>query len=77
MRGDAALSYADRADFIHELARVISLLVTAKHACGDGFLPIMCKFCPKFLLIMCNFYSKFLPIMCKRLANPSKMREIG
>ena len=57
-------------------ARVISLLVTAKHACGDGFLPIMCKFCPKFLPIMCNFYSKFLPIMCKRLANPSKMSKI-
>ena len=39
----AALSYAHRADFIHGLARVISLLATAKHACGDAFLPIMCK----------------------------------
>ena len=40
------------------------------------FLPIMCNFYPKFLPIMCNFYPEFLPIMCKRLANPSKMREI-
>ena len=29
-----------------------------------------------FLPIMCNFRSKFLLIMCKRLANPSKMREM-
>lgn len=43
---------------------------------GGAFLPIMCNFCQKFLPIMCNFYPKFLPIMCKRLANPSKMREI-
>lgn len=29
-----------------------------------------------FLPIMYNFCPRFLSIMCKRLANPSKMREI-
>ena len=69
--GNAPLSYRRQVVFhaptgwisYTGFARVISLLVTSKHACGDVFLPIMCKICPTLLPIMCKFYSKFLPIM--------------